>query len=188
MRNLPPLIISFIAAMIFFITGIGAIGKGQEAERVKAEPEHTATPTQKPTATPTKQPKKKTYKELIHSRDFSNGDKDILLKVAMAEAEGESTKGKTLVMLVVINRALSEEFPEKIEEVVFQPKQFSTVAEGGRYWTTEPNKDCYKAFELLTDGWDKSRGALYFESCEGTSWHEKNLTFLYQFGNHRFYK
>lgn len=186
MRNLPPLIISFVVAMVFFITGIGAISKGQEGDRVKAEPESTETPI--PTAAPTKQPKKRTYRELIHSRDFSSGDRDILLKIAMAEAEGESTKGKTLVMLVVINRVWSEEFPETIEEVVFQPKQFSTVVEGGRYWTTEPNEDCYEALELLIDGWDKSRGALYFESCEGTSWHEKNLIFLYQYGNHRFYK
>ncbi len=111
-----------------------------------------------------------------------------VLKIAMAEAEGESVEGKALVMLVVLNRVWSEDFPGTIEDVVFQPRQFSPVREGGRYYTTEPDRECYEALELVMQGWDESGGALYFESCDKDSWHSENLEFLYQYGNHKFYR
>lgn len=129
-----------------------------------------------------------TYTSTIKSRDWDAEDSKILLKIAMAEAEGESTEGKALVMLVVLNRVWSDQFPGTIEEVVFEPKQFSPVMEGGRYYTTEPDEDCYEALEMVMHGWDESYGALYFESCEGSSWHSEHLEFLYQVGNHKFYR
>lgn len=41
---------------------------------------------------------------------------------------------------------------------------------------------------MVIGGWDESEGALYFESCENSSWHSRNLEFLYEVGNHRFYR
>lgn len=119
-------------------------------------------------------------------------ESEILLRIAMAEAEGESTEGKALVMLVVMNRVGSDMFPDSIEEVVFQNAggtyQFSPVAPGGRYWTAEPDEDCRDALELVLGGWDGSRGAMYFEGCAGESWHSRNLELLFECGGHRFYK
>lgn len=129
-----------------------------------------------------------TYESSIMSRDLEAEESQMLMKLAMAEAEGESVEGKALVMLVVLNRVWSEDFPRTIEEVIFQPKQFSPVTEGGRYYTTEPNKECREALELVINGWDESGGALYFESCEGGSWHSENLEYLFQEGNHKFYR
>lgn len=125
---------------------------------------------------------------LIYSRDWGADDAEILLKIAIAEAEGESTEGKALVMLVALNRVWSDGFPDSVQEVVFQDGQFSVTAEGGRYYTTEPDRDCYEALKLIESGWDESRGALYFESCKEDSWHSRNLEFLYEVGNHRFYR
>lgn len=126
---------------------------------------------------------------LIGSLDWGAEDAEILLKIAMAEAEGEDTQGKALVMLVVLNRVWSDDFPDTIEAVVFQESQFSPVKEGGRYYTTEPDEDCYAALALIQSGWDESMGALYFESEENAdNWHSNNLTYLFQHGNHRFYK
>lgn len=112
----------------------------------------------------------------------------MLMKIAMAEAEGESVEGKALVMLVVLNRVWSDEFPDTIEEVIFQPRQFSVTEPGGRYYTTEPDEGCREALALVSAGWDGSQGALYFESCENDSWHSRNLEYLFQEGNHRFYR
>lgn len=129
-----------------------------------------------------------TYESLIMSRDWDAEESQMLMKIAMAEAEGESVEGKALVMLVVLNRVWSEDFPDTIEEVIFQPEQFSPVTEGGRYYTTEPDEECYEALGMVMNGWDESRGALYFESCEKSSWHSENLEYLYQVGNHKFYR
>lgn len=129
---------------------------------------------------------------LIGSRDWGAEDAEILKRIAMAEAEGESTEGKALVMLVVLNRVWSDGFPDTIEEVVFDTGggcyQFSPVAPGGRYWTTEPDDDCEAALELIESGWDESGGALYFEACAGDSWHSRNLEYLFTEGNHKFYR
>lgn len=125
---------------------------------------------------------------LAASRDWDSDDNYRLMKIAMAEAEGESVEGKALVMLVVLNRVWSDQFPNTIEEVIFQKNQFSPVKEGGRWYTTEPNEECAEALELVMNGWDESEGALYFESCKADSWHSKHLEFLFQYGNHKFYR
>ena len=122
------------------------------------------------TLTQRPQPEVITYNEsLVQSRDFDAADSEMLLKIAMAEAEGESVEGKALVMMVVLNRVWSEGFPDTVQEVIFQPRQFSVIADGGRYWTTEPDAGCYEALELVMQGWDESEGALYFESCPRSS-------------------
>ena len=159
----------------------------QQEQTIAAQTEKTAI-AQTTVAAETEQPTEVTYESLIMSRDWSAEESQMLMKIAMAEAEGESVEGKALVMLVVLNRVWSDDFPDTIEEVIFQPKQFSPVTEGGRYYTTEPNEECYEALGLVMNGWDESRGALYFESCERSSWHSENLEYLYQVGNHKFYR
>ena len=114
-------------------------------------------------------------------------DEYLLAKIAMAEAEGQSTKGKALVMCVVINRVLSNEFPDSVYDVIYDENQFSPIS-NGRFDRVEPNKDCYKSLDMIKSGWDESNGALYFESCKGKSWHSENLKFLFKVDEHRFYK
>lgn len=129
----------------------------------------------------------KEYESLIKSYDWSSDDAYLLTKIAMAEAENQDTEGKALVMLVVLNRAWSEEFPDSIEDVIFQPKQFSPVS-NGRWERVEPDQDCWKALSMIEKGWDKSKGALYFESESASRWHRDNLSFLFKHGDHMFYK
>lgn len=134
------------------------------------------------------------YPEFTYSKDWSAEDSYLLAKIAMAEAEGESIQGKTLVIMSVLNRVWSDEFPDTIEEVILQEDngvyQYSPVIPGGRWWTTEPNEDCWEAVRIVQEAvYDYSGGALYFEACKNEdNWHSRNLEFLYQVGNHRFYK
>ena len=120
--------------------------------------------------------------------DWDAEDAYMLAKIAMAEAESEDTEGKALVILVVLNRVWSEEFPDTIAGVIFQDGQFSPIS-NGRYDEVEPDADCYRALQLIQiDGWDESRGATYFESKSESNWHSEHLTFLFQHGKHYFYK
>ena len=134
------------------------------------------------------------YPVFTYSKDWSAEDSYLLAKIAMAEAEGESIQGKTLVIMSVLNRVWSDEFPDTIEEVILQEDngvyQYSPVIPGGRWWTTEPNEDCWEAVRIVQEAvYDYSGGALYFEACKNEdNWHSRNLEFLYQVGNHRFYK
>lgn len=132
------------------------------------------------------------YHTAVMSRDWDADDSYRLAKLAMAEAEGEDTKGKALVVMVVLNRVWSDDFPRTIEEVIMEEHggvhQFSVTQKEGRWWKVEPDADCYKAVEKVMAGWDGSQGVLYFESRSDSEWHQKNLDFLFQHGSHFFYK
>lgn len=99
-------------------------------------------------------------------------DSYILAKIAMAEAEGEDTEGKALVMLVALNRVWDDSFPDTIEEVVMQENQFSPVA-NGRYDRVEPDGDCLDALELVMDGMNQKglcilKAGVYPHGINGT--------------------
>lgn len=118
--------------------------------------------------------------------------REILKRIAMAEAEGESTRGKALVMMVVLNRTEAEGFPDTVEEVVFQRLgnvwQFTPVRTGGRYWSVVPDEDCEEAVRMIESGWDESYGATYIDAVNSGSWQSQHCTFLFQDGGHRFWK
>ena len=125
---------------------------------------------------------------LIKSRDWDAEDLYLLAKIAMAEAEGEDVEGKALVILVVLNRVWTDEFPGTIHDVIYQKSQFSPIA-NGRFDRVEPDEECYEALEMVMSGWDESNGALYFESEKSAdNWHSRHLEYLFTHGGHRFYK
>lgn len=125
---------------------------------------------------------------LIGRMDWDEEDSYLLAKLAMAEAESEDTEGKALVMLVVLNRVWNEEdFPNTIEDVIYQPGQFSPIS-NGRFDRVEPDADCWAALDLIMQNkWDESYGAVYFESKSESTWHSRNLKFLFRHGKHYFY-
>lgn len=60
----------------------------------------------------------------------NNNEVDLLSRIVEAEAKGESYAGKVAVAEVVLNRVASEQFPDTITGVIYQPGQFSPVANG----------------------------------------------------------
>lgn len=129
------------------------------------------------------------YPEFTYSKDWSEEESYLLAKIAMAEAEGCSTQIKTLIIMCVLNRVESDEFPDTIEEVIFQKNQFSPIS-NGRWDRVEPNEDCYEAVRIVMEAeHDYSEGAMYFENCANEdNWHSRNLEFLYKLEGIRFYK
>ena len=129
------------------------------------------------------------YPKFTYSKDWSVEDSYLLAKIAMAEAEGCNTRTKTLIIMSVLNRVWSDEFPDTIEDVIFQENQFSPI-NNGRWDRVEPNEDCYEAVRIVMEAkYDYSGGATYFESCDDEdNWHSRNLEFLYESEGIRFYK
>ena len=129
------------------------------------------------------------YPEFTYSKDWSAEESYLLAKIAMAEAEGCNTQTKTLIIMCVLNRVWSDEFPDTIKEVIFQENQFSPI-DNGRWDRVEPNEDCYEAVKVVMEAkYDYSGGATYFESCaDEDNWHSRNLEFLYESEGIRFYK
>lgn len=129
------------------------------------------------------------YPEFTYSKDWSAKESYLLARIAMAEAEGCNTQTKTLIIMCVLNRVWSDEFPDTIEEVIFQENQFSPI-DNGRWDRVEPNEDCYEAVKVVMEAkYDYSGGATYFENCaDEDNWHSRNLEFLYESEGIRFYK
>lgn len=118
---------------------------------------------------------------------FDENDEYVLLQIAMAEAGDQDIEGKALVMNVIMNRTQDEEFPGTVEEVVMQPGQFEPV-ENGSFYEVTPDWECVEALEMVASGWDRSRGATYFEESYAGSWQSVNLEKLFVHGCHTFYK
>lgn len=176
-----------LIALSLILTACGREGKKEnEAEMFMEETTELMQTEPAIIETPELMPSEE-LKRISWSLDWSAGESYILARIAMAEAEGEDTEGKALVILVVLNRVWDDSFPDTIEEVVMQDNQFSPVA-NGRYDRVEPDGDCWDALELVMNGWDESEGALYFESRSLSTWHQRNLKYLFKHGNHYFYK
>ena len=165
---------------------------GTKEEKVKVE--LSSTEVHEKVTKPSSKTKMQMHPQFTYDKDWNERDAYLLAKIAMAEAEGENIQTKTLVILTVLNRVQSNDFPDTIEEVILQTEngthQFSPTIPGGRWYTTEPNEECWEAVCRVQEAiYDYSGGALYFESCASAdNWHSRNLEFLYQSENMRFYK
>lgn len=192
-RRIRKIIMVAVATVALFLSMAvisWAFESRKPTEETQAAPMPTITP--QPTTEPQFEP------DLSKpSLDWGAEDSYLLAKIAMAEAEGEGVEGKAMVIMVVLNRVWAEGFPNSIEDVIFDYNeqkdiyQFSPVAPGGRWWTTEPDEECYKALRIImVEKWDESEGALYFEATYNgeDTWHSENLEYIKTVGNHNFYK
>jgi len=64
------------------------------------------------------------YIELIDS--LTEYEKELLYKITFAEAGNQEAEGQRAVIEVILNRVLSDNFPNTVEGVLSQPHQFST--------------------------------------------------------------
>lgn len=119
--------------------------------------------------------------------ELTEEEKTMLLKIGMAErGSKDCTECIALVMCTVLNRVKADRFGSSIRSVILAPEQFTPVMDGS-YGSAEPNDRCYEALDMVVYGWDESQGALFYEWCEGESWHSKNLHLLFQHCDVRFY-
>ncbi|RJQ27240.1 MAG: LysM peptidoglycan-binding domain-containing protein [Peptococcaceae bacterium] len=85
---------------------------------------------------------------------------DLLARLITAEADGESYLAKVAVGAVVLNRVKSSDFPNTIQEVIFEPYQFEPVQNGFIY--RPASAESLQAAKDALNGQDPTGGALYF--------------------------
>lgn len=126
------------------------------------------------------------------SRGIKRDDKIFWLsRIIHAEAQGETYIGKVAVGNVVLNRVVSDKFPNTIYGVIFDKQyghtQFSPVLDGSIYNT--PNKDSVKAAMEALDGERPAEEALYFLNPRKATnfWIVRNREFLLTIEGHDFY-
>lgn len=124
---------------------------------------------------------------LIRTTEYVNltfEEMELLERIAMAEAEGEDTVGKALIMVVVLNRSLAD--GQSIHDVIYREGQFAT-----HRMYIEPSDDCHEALAMVMDGWNE-------QQIEGEWDREKKILFflpsgyspygepMFQYGGHYF--
>ena len=128
--------------------------------------------------------------------ELSGEDYETLLKIVEAEAGTEDGMGKLLVADVVLNRVESESFPDSVKQVVYQQAdghaQFSPVADGS-IERVKVSEETEAAVQRALLGEDASKGALYFAAREAADpesmkWFDENLTPLFSYGGHEFFR
>lgn len=176
-------------AVVFALLAVFLLSLWGCSSSVPQEPQPTTETTVPPiilpqTLLPAEVAKIPAAEAVLHLTDK---EKEILLKIGMAERGNTGcTECIALVMCTVLNRVEAPKFGSTIAKVVLSPEQFTPVA-NGYYYKAKPNENCYDALEMVLYGWDESQGALYYEWCEGESWHSKNLHLLFQHCDVRFY-
>lgn len=97
-------------------------------------------------------------KELVYVEECSEeeiqeqilfGEMELIAQLVMAEAGNQDLMGKRYVVDVVLNRVDSDDFPDTVEEVIFQKNQFSVIENGAfdeAGWTV--TEECYEAVKL----------------------------------------
>lgn len=122
----------------------------------------------------------------MNDAEITYDEAQMLMKMAMAEAEGDGVEGKAMVMAVIMNRVKDKRFPNTIKEVIYQNRQFSPIKDG-RYDKAVPDNECHLALAEIEQGKYDDIEALYFENASN-SWQASNCEYLYTIGHHRFYK
>lgn len=87
---------------------------------------------------------------------------ELLALCVEAEAGNQGLLGKRYVVDVILNRVDDEDFPNTIEEVILQKKQFSVVLDG-RIWKMSPTEETFQAIREELENRTNTE-VLYFTS------------------------
>ena len=119
--------------------------------------------------------------------DISEDDIYLLACQVYCEARGEPYEGKVGVANVIINRVISDYFPDSVPEVLYQRGQFPPATNGSLDWAVAngPGDDCMQAAIDALYGVNYAGDYLYFNMRQGVSL-SKCSSYL-QIGNTVFY-
>ena len=91
---------------------------------------------------------------------YRESELSLLSRLVNGEARGEPYIGQVAVAAVVLNRVSSDEFPDTISGVIFQPGAFDAVWDG--QFDMEPTASCIRAARDAMNGWDPTGGCIYY--------------------------
>lgn len=136
---------------------------------------------------------RRAVKTVIRYRvNLDSSSRRILERIVEAEAGDQDVAGRQMVANVILNRLQSSNFPDTVAGVVFAHRQFSPVSNGSYYRVTVSGTT-KKAVEKALKEKDNTKGALYSMYRAGSdagniSWFDRDLTKLYEYGCHEFFR
>jgi len=98
----------------------------------------------------------------ISTNKASQSDLNKLASVIYGKGMGEPYTGKVAIGAVILNRIASPDFPDTIEDVVYQ----NEMVGADNVINLQPNEIAIKAAKDALNGWDPTDGAMYFWNPE----------------------
>lgn len=125
-------------------------------------------------------------KETEETQKITDIEYDLLARLVVSESKGEPYSGKVAVANVVLKRVESNEFPNTIREVIYQPGQFQVVSNG----LIDRRKPSEKSKTAVTEALNTDNGdSLYFYNPKiATNRWLDQLTTVEVIGDHTFKK
>lgn len=114
-------------------------------------------------------------------------DAQLLMMVASAEALNQGTEGMKKVMEVILNRAESPEFPNTIQEVIYQKGAFETVTTGAIY-NAQITPEVRAALAEIEKNLASDNDIVAFETTSNGKSLTRYFDYLYTLGAHDFYQ
>ena len=136
---------------------------------------------------------RRTVKTIVRYRvNLDQGARRILERIVEADSGDQTIKGRLMVANVILNRMISDKFPNTVREIVFASRQFSPVSNGS-YYRVKVSARTKKAVEKALKEKDNTNGALYFMYRAGSdssnvSWFDRELTKICEYGCHEFFR
>jgi|SRR5690554_2937270 len=125
--------------------------------------------------------------EVSQAQTFSVSDEeiDLLARAVYSEARGEPFQGQVAIAAVILNRVDHGDFPDTINDVIFQPWAFTAVHDG-QFWLT-PDSTAYQAVREALAGEDPTDGAIYYYNpVTATNQWIRSRTIITSIGKHVF--
>lgn len=123
----------------------------------------------------------------VESNNVKQSEKELMARLVRAEAESEPYAGKVAVATVVLNRVDHKDYPNSIEEVIYQSGQFTPVSNGtiNKPYTNEDMKAVEESIAFRGQG----QGSLFFynPAIATSRWLDSKPTTIV-IGNHVFKK
>lgn len=128
--------------------------------------------------------------EFIKTKTYTNNDLYWMARIISAESAGEPNLGKIAVGNVIINRVLSDDYPDTIYDVIFDTNygvQFEPIINGSIYNT--PTQESIIAAKIALEGENVVSDSLFFlnEKIAENKWIVNNRTYFTTIGQHSFY-
>ncbi|MCQ6275057.1 cell wall hydrolase [Bacillus sp. V3B] len=120
---------------------------------------------------------------------ITSEEKELLARLVTAEAKGEPYEGKVEVATVVLNRVDHEQYPDTIEEVIYEKRQFQPVDNGtiNKPAVKEAEKAVNEAIVLEMEGEGNDSLNFYNPKIVDSKWH-RSKTVTARIGDHVFTK
>lgn len=118
---------------------------------------------------------------------LSKEEIEIIEKIVFIESRNQPFEGQVAVSNVILNRIISNQFPNSLKEVIFQKDQFCSAKNLSKVSEVpEAIKNAVKESFIK----DVSNGSLFFLNPEEAenSWCQRNKQFVMRIGDHIFYK